>query len=186
MDFIYMLHLLFQVAVGFGGGYFLGLWRGIWKGHADFARRTLTSEDALKKFLQAEIVRKGGLDSLAKGIKTGQAYNSIIDEMFNRMDIMAMWSMVAEVAFYIVLLGYAFFGGAYLVVIGIPTCLISWRQAVKEKGTPQGRQMVLRLFALFHAWFKNEPVDAFSYAKGQKFPVQLLANLLRASGQYAL
>jgi hypothetical protein len=119
-------------------------------------------------------------------MKSDQAFNSVIDEMFGRMDTLATWSMVAEYAFYAALVGYAFFGGAYLVVVGIPACLLSWREAVKQKGIPQGRQMVLRLFALFHLWFKDQPVDAFTYAKNQKFPVQLLANLLRTSGQYAL
>ncbi len=179
---------LIAAVVGFAAGWGLGTWRGTCKGHVQVASSLLDNKTALRNFLKGEAARKGGLDALAKGVKADAAFGSTIDEMFSRMEILRVSSMAAEYVFYTFLVAVAF-GGFYLVplpLVGIPVCLMTVKQAAKEKGEPLGTQMVLQLIGMFHGWLRDSPVEAFNYAKITKLPVKNIADVLRESGTYAL
>ncbi len=175
-----------HAVVAFAAAWGLGTWRGTCKGQAAAAYDLLENKAALRNFVKGEVARKGGLDGLAKGVKADTAVNSVIDEMFNRMEILRVSSMAAEYIFYAALVAAAA-GGAYLApVVGIPVCLMTVKQAAKEKGEPLGTQAVLQLFGMFHAWLRDSPVEAFNYAKIAKVPVKNITDVLRESGGYAL
>lgn len=177
---------LADAVVAFFAAYYLGLWRGTCKGHADYVNETLSSTVELGKFLKGDVARKGGLEGVAKGIRFEEAFHSVVDEMFSRMETLRMASMAAEYLFYALLVAFAVGGHYPAPVIGIPLCLVTVRQAVKERGRPMGHEMLLRLVGIFHVWLKEHPIDAFNYAKTSKNPVQNLTSLLRESGNYAL
>ena len=175
-----------HAVVGFLGGLALGMWRGMCKGKADQVYEVLGNHNALRSFLKGEVARRGGLDGLAKGVKRDTLFGSVLDEKFSRLETLRVSSMVAEYAFYAVLAGAALISGAYLALIGIPVCYLMVKQTAKDKGEPQGTEVILELFGLFHAWLKHNPVEAFSYAKNHQLPVQNLTNVLRETGAYAL
>lgn len=175
-----------HAVVGFVAGLALGIWRGTYKGKANRVYEILGNHNALRGFLKGEVARRGGLDGLAKGVKRDTPFNSVLDEMFSRLETLRVSSMVAEYAFYVVLASVAFFWPAYLALIGIPVCYLTLKQAVKDKGEPQGTEMILQFFGLFHVWLKQSPVEAFGYAKNHHLPVQNLTNVLRETGAYAL
>ena len=186
MDAMTLVWWVLHAVVAFAAAWGLGTWRGTCKGHAESAYNLLDNKAALRTFLKGEVARKGGLDALAKGLKGDTAINSVIDEMFSRMEILRVSSMAAEYIFYTVLVAVAV-GGAYLApVVGIPVCLMTVKQAAKEKGAPLGTQAVLQLFGMFHAWLRDSPMEAFNYAKITKVPVRNITDLLRESGSYAL
>lgn len=179
---------MIAAVVGFAAGWGLGTWRGTCKGHADSVHHMLEDKAALRNFLKGEVARRGGLDGVGKGIKSDTAFNSVIDEMFSRMELLRVSSMAAEYVFYTFLVAVAF-AGLYLVplpLVGIPVCLMTVRQTSKERGEPQGIQTILQLFGLFHVWLRDHPVEAFGYAKVQTVPVRNITDLLRESGAYAL
>ncbi len=175
-----------DAVVAFGAAWALGLWRGTCKGHANTMFSLLDNKAALRSFLKGEVARKGGLDAVAKGVKGETAFNSEIDEMLNRVEILRVASMAAEYIFYAFLVAVAA-GGHYLApVVGIPICLMTVKQAAKERGEPLGTQAILRLFGMFHVWLHEHPVDAFNYVKIQKVPVRNITDVLRESGAYAI
>ncbi len=175
-----------HAVVAFAAAWGLGTWRGTCKGHAEAVYNLLDNKVALRNFQKGEVARKGGLDAVAKSVKADAAFGSIIDEMFSRMEILRVASMAAEYVFYAVLVAVAA-GGAYLApVVGIPVCLMTVKQAAKEKGEPLATPFVLQIFGMFHAWLRDNPVDAFNYAKLTKLPVKNIPDLLRESGGYAL
>ncbi len=179
---------LVDAVVGFAAAWGLGTWRGTCKGHAAAVYNLVDNKAALRNFLKGEVARKGGLDAVAKGVKADTAFGSIIDEMFSRIEILRVSSMAAEYVFYTLLVAVAF-GGLYLALlplVGIPVCLMTVKQAAKEKGEPLATPFVLQLFGMFHAWLRDNPVDAFNYAKLTKLPVKTIPDLLRESGGYAL
>ncbi len=178
---------LVHAVVAFAAAWGLGTWRGTCKGQVDYVYNLVENKAALRNFLKGEVARKGGLDGLAKRIKKDSAFNAVIDEIFSRMEILRVASMAAEYGFYVVLLGAALVSRAYLApVVGIPICLMTVKQAAKERGEPRGTESVLQLFGMFHVWLRENPVEAFTYAKIQKVPVRNITDLLRESGGYAL
>ncbi len=188
VDAMTLVWWLVDAVVGFAAGWGLGTWRGTCKGHAEVVYSMLENKAALRNFLKGEVARRGGLDGVAKGITGQTIFNSVIDEIFSRLEILRVSSMAAEYVFYAFLVAFAF-GGLHLVplpILGVPVCLMTVRQATKERGEPQGTATMLRLFGLFHAWLKDNPVEAFGYAKVQKVPVRNITDLLRESGTYAL
>lgn len=177
---------LVHAAVAFAAAWGLGTWRGMCKGHADYVYSRMENRAALRSFLKGEVARKGGLDGLAKGVKGDIAINAVIDEMLNRLELLRVASMVAEYVFYAFLV-IAAWGGAYLApVVGIPICLITIKQAIKERGEPLGAQSLLELFGLFHRWLRTNPMDAFNYVQIQKTPVHNITDVLREAGGYAI
>lgn len=186
MDVWTLVMWLADAVVALFAGYYLGMWRGTCKGHADVVNDSLSSTVVLGKFFKGDVARKGGLEGVAKGIRFEEAFNSVVDDMFSRMETLRMASMAAEYVFYALLVAFAVGGHYPAPVIGIPVCLMTVRQAVKDKGQPLGVQMLLRLFGIFHVWLKEHPMDAFNYTKTSKNPVQNLTGLLRESGSYAL
>ncbi len=191
MTFTTLLVWLGYAVAGFFAGWGLGLWRGTIKGKADEVYSYLGNDKALRSFLKGEVARRGGLDALAKGIKRDELLNQVVDEMFSKLDLLNVSSMVAEYTFYALLAipalltVYGLSGGTFS-VIGIPMCFFTVKQVAKEKGQPAGAEMLLQLFGLFHFWLKHQPVDAFGYAKSHKVPLKNLTNVLRESGAYAL
>lgn len=175
-----------HAVVGFLGGLALGMWRGMCKGKADHVYEVLGNASALRSVLKGEVARRGGLDGLAKGLKRDTLFGSILDEKFSRLETLRVSSMVAEYAFYAIVAGAAFFSSAYLALIGIPVCYLMVKQTAKDKGEPQGTEVILEVFGLFHAWLKHNPVEAFGYAKHQQLPMQNLINVLRETGAYAI
>lgn len=186
VDAMTLVWWVVDAVVAFAAAWGLGTWRGMCKGHAESVFSLLDNKAALRNFLKGEVARKGGLEGVAKSIKTDVAFNSVIDEMFNRMEILRVVSMAAEYIFYTFLVAIAI-GGHYLApVVGIPICLMTVKQAAKERGEPLGTQSALQLFGMFHVWLRDHPVEAFNYAKVQKVPVRNITDLLRESGAYAL
>jgi hypothetical protein len=177
---------LIDAVVGFAAGWGLGTWRGTCKGHAEFAFGMVENKAALRNFLKGEVARKGGLDALAKGIKKDTAFGTVIDEMFNRMEILRVSSMAAEYVFYAFVVAIAIGGHYPAPVVGIPVCLMTVKQAAKERGGPLGAQTMLQLFGLLHVWLRENPVDALNYVKIQKVPVRNIIDVLRESGGYAI
>ena len=186
MDAMTLVWWVVHAVVAFAAAWGLGTWRGTCKGQAAAAYELLDNKNALRNFLKGEIARKGGLDAVAKGVKADAAFNSVIDEMFSRMEILRVSSMAAEYVFYTLLVAVVPAGIYLAPVVGIPVCLMTVKQTAKEKGEPLGTQSVLQLFGMFHAWLKDSPVEAVSYAKITKVPVKNITDLLRESGGYAL
>lgn len=187
MDPVTLLWWAVHAVVGFGAGWGMGIWRGQHKGYADYVHSILSSKAALGQFLKGEVARRGGLAAAAKGVRPDTLFNSVIDEKFSRMEIMRLSTMVGEYLFYLILVAAALVRGAYLApLIGIPMCLFTAKQAARERGEPQGVRAVLELFAMFHVWLKEHPIDAFNYAKGQKIPLNNITDLLRESRAYDL
>ena len=174
-----------EVVVGFAAGWGLGTWRGTCKGNADFTFRLVENKAALRNFLKGEIARKGGLEAVAKGIKKDTAFGTVIDELLNRMEILRVASMAAEYIFYAFLVAFAV-GGAYPIILGVPICLMTVRQAAKERGEPLGLQSIFQLFGMLHVWLRDNPVDVLNYVKVQKVPVRNIIDVLRESGGYAV
>lgn len=177
--------------VGFVGGWALGGWRGALKGKAERVYSVLDNPTALRTFVKGEIARKGGIEAVAKGVKVEGLFNATVDELFSRLETLRLSSLVAEYAFYVILVGWALisgvYSGAYLApLVGIPVCFLTVKQVAKEKGEPQGDELILQVFGIFHRWLKHQPVEAFGYSKTQSFPVKNLINVLRESGSYAL
>ena len=187
MDAMTLVWWVVHALVGFGGGWALGGWRGTLKGKAERVYSVLENPTALRTFVKGEIARKGGIEAVAKGIKVEGLFNSTVDELFGRLETLRLSSLVAEYAFYVILVGWALIFGAYLApLVGIPVCFLTVKQVAKEKGEPQGDELILQVFGIFHRWLKDQPVEAFGYTKTQKFPVKNLINVLRESGSYAL
>ncbi len=176
---------LIEAMVGFAAGWGLGTWRGTCKAHAEFTFGMVENKAALRNFLKGEVARKGGLDAIAKGIKKDTAFGTVVDEMFNRIEILRVTSMAAEYVFYAFLVGFAI-GGAYPIILGIPICLMTVKQAAKERGEPLGAQSMFQLFGMLHLWLHDNPVDALNYVKIQKVPVRNVIDVLRESGGYAI
>jgi hypothetical protein len=185
VDVMTLVWWVIDAVVGFAAGWGLGVWRGTCKGHADSVFGLLDNKDALRNFLKGEVARKGGLDGIAKGIKRDMAFSTVIDEMFNRMEILRVTSMAAEYVFYAFLVAIAI-GRHYPALLGIPVCLMTVKQAAKERGEPLGTQSAFQLFGMFHVWLRDNPVDVLNYVKLQKVPVRNITDLLRESGGYAI
>ena len=187
MDAMTLVWWVIDAVVGFAAGRGLGIWRGTCKGHADAVFAMVDNKAALRSFLKGEVARKGGLDGIAKGVKRDEAFSTVIDEKFHRMEILRVASMAAEYVFYAFLVGFAFLGPSfYLLPLGIPICLMTVKQATKERGEPLGTQSVFQLFGMFQMWLRDNPMDVLNYVKRQKVPVRNITDLLRESGGYAV